>query len=150
MRARFAKASSAAGLEPSLIGPGTGIGLAEELSRRLTEPTTVVFACGHHRRDELPDALEAAGHTVLPLVVYRMEATPSSELPALDGTPDAVVVTSPRAARLYLAGVGGRPLACPHWALGPTTGTQALAIGIECLIPPETNLESLAEELCRI
>ncbi len=145
-----ADASSAAGLEPALVGPGTGIRLAEELSRRLTEPTTVVFACGHHRREELPEALEAAGHTVLPLVVYRMNATPSDELPALESTPDAVVVTSPRAARLYLDGVGGRPLACPHWALGPTTRDAALSMGIECLIPPETNLESLAEELCRI
>jgi len=144
-----AAASTAAGLQPTLIGPGTGSGLAEKLNHRLTEPTTLVYACGHHRRPELPEALEAAGHTVLPLVVYRMFATPSRELPPLSSTLDAVVLTSPRAARLYLDGIGGRPLPCPHWALGPTTRDAALSMGIECLIPSEPNLESLAEELCR-
>ncbi len=144
-----AEASTAAGIEPTLIGPGTGAGLAEDLNHRLTGPTTFIYACGHHRRPELPEALEAAGHTVLPLVVYRMIATPPPELPSPGPSFDAVVLTSPRAARLYLDGVGGRPLPCPHWALGPTTRDAALSMGIECLIPPEPNLESLAEELCR-
>jgi len=144
-----ARAAAEAGLEPSLVGPGTGIGLADELGRRLNGPTTLVYACGHHRRPELPEALEAAGHTVLPLVVYRMAATPPRELPPLGPSLEAVVVTSPRAARLYLEGVGGHPLPCPHWALGPTTRDAAAAMGIDCLIPPEPSLESLAEELCR-
>ncbi len=145
-----AKAATAAGITPTLIGPGTGVGLAEALNRQLTEPTTVIFACGHHRRPELPEALAAAGHTVVTLIVYRMRATPPSELPTVEPTIDAVVVTSPRAARLYLEGVGGRPLPCPHWALGPTTRDAARSMGIECLIPSEPNLESLAEELCQI
>ena len=145
-----AAASSAAGLEPDLIGPGTGIGLAEAFKTKLTAPSTVIYACGHHRRPELPDALEAAGHTVVPLVVYRMRATPQRELPPLGPSLDAVVVTSPRATRLYLDGVGGHPLPCPHWALGPTTRDAARSLGIECLIPPEPSLDSLAEELCRI
>jgi len=145
-----ATASKAAGLEPDLIGPGTGIGLAKMLNSRLTSPSTVIYACGHHRRPELPDALEAAGHTVVPLVVYRMQATPPRELPPLGPSLDAVVVTSPRATRLYLEGVGGRPLPCTHWALGPTTRDAARSLGIECLIPPEPSIDSLAEELCRI
>lgn len=143
------KATADAGLEAALVGPGTGRGLAEELIRRLTEPTTVVYACGHHRRPELPDALEAAGHIVVPVVVYRMNATPTRELPPLGPSLDAVVVTSPRAAELYLEGVGGRPLPCPHWALGPTTRDAARHMGIDCLIPPASSLDSLAEELCR-
>ena len=96
------------------------------------------------------EMLLAAGHTVVPVVVYRMRATPPRELPPLGPSLDAVVVTSPRAARLYLEGVGGLPLPCPHWALGPTTRDAARSLGIDCLIPPEPSLDSLAEELCRI
>jgi len=144
-----AKASVAAGLTPEIVGPGTGLGLAEDLNERWGSPTTTIFACGHDRRPELPDALTNAGHRVLPVEVYRMRPTPPRELPPLGPSLEAVIVTSPRAARLYLDGVGGRPLPCPHWALGPTTQDAARSMGIECLIPPEPNLESLAEELCK-
>lgn len=144
-----AEAASAARLEPAVIGPGTGAGLADELNRRLDGPVRILYACGHHRRPELPDALEAAGHTVLPVVVYRMRATPPRELPPLGPSLEAVVVTSPRAAGLYLEGVGGRPLPCRHWALGPTTRDAARSLGIECLIPEEPTIASLAEALCR-
>lgn len=145
-----AAAAAAAGLEPSLVGPGTGTELAAALNDRLDDSATVVYACGVHRRPELPEALTAAGHTVLPLVVYRMRATPPAELPPIDSDIDAVVVTSPRAARLYLEALGGRPLACPHWALGPTTRDAARTIGIDCRIPAEPTIESIAEALCRI
>jgi len=144
-----AKASVAAGLTPEIVGPGTGLGLAEDLNERWGSPTTTIFACGHDRRPELPDALTNAGHRVLPVEVYRMRPTPPRELPPLGPSLEAVIVTSPRAARLYLDGVGGRPLPCPHWALGPTTRDAARAMGIECLIPPEPKIKSLAEELCK-
>ena len=145
-----AQAASDARLEPAIIGPGTGVGLAEQLNRRLDEPARILYACGHHRRPELPDALEAAGHTVLPVVVYRMRATPPRDLPPLGPSLEAVVVTSPRADGLYLDGVGGRPLPCRHWALGPTTRDAARSMGIDCRIPAEPTIESLAEALCRI
>jgi uroporphyrinogen-III synthase len=132
-----------------IVGPGTGLGLAKMLIERWTEPTNVIFACGHHRRPELPNALTAAGHTVDSVVLYRMQPTPPRELPPLPSSLDAVVVTSPRAARLYLEGVGGRPLPCTHWALGPTTRDAARDMGIECRIPPTPSIESLAEALCR-
>ncbi len=144
-----AEASVDAGLPPEVIGPGTGLALAEILNGRWADPTTILFACGHHRRPELPDALTVAGHTVISVILYRMQPTPSRELPPLGPSLEAVVVTSPRAARLYLEGVGGHPLPCPHWALGPTTRDAARSMGIECRIPPETNIRSLAEELCR-
>jgi uroporphyrinogen-III synthase len=143
-----ADAVRAAGLDLALVGPGTGAGLAEQLVQRWTAATTAVFACGRHRRPELPDALEAAGHTVLPVEVYRMRATPPRELPPLPPSLEAVVLTSPRAARLYLEGVGGLPLPCQHVALGPTTRTAAAAIGIECRMPERPDMESLAEVLC--
>jgi uroporphyrinogen-III synthase len=145
-----AEAASAARLEPAVVGPGTGLGLADVLIRRLDEPARIVYACGHHRRPELPDALATAGHTVLPVVVYRMNATPPRELPPLGPGLEAVVVTSPRAAALYLDGVGGRPLPCQHWALGPTTRDAARSMGIECRIPAEPTIASLAEALCRV
>lgn len=144
-----AEAARNAGLEVEQVGPGYGAGLARQLVREIDEPTTFLFACGHHRRPELPQGLAEAGHEVLPIVVYRMDPTPIRELPPLPPSLDGVVLTSPRAAQLYLDGVGGLPLPCRHWALGTTTQAAAAAIGIECLIPPESKLESLAEELCK-
>jgi len=145
------EAASAAGLDLQLVGPGTGAGLAEQLLDRLGPGAPVVFACGHDRRPELPSALRAAGHPVLPVEVYRMRQTPVRELPPLRGPRiDAVVLTSPRAARFYLEGVGGQPLPCDHVAMGPTTRDAAAALGITCRIPPEPTIPSLAEELCRI
>jgi uroporphyrinogen-III synthase len=143
------RAARDAGLRPALVGPGTGAGLADELGTRMADGAPVVFACGHDRRPELPEALEAAGHRVLPLVVYRMRPTPPRELPPLPESLHAVVMTSPRAARLYLEGVGGHPLPCPHIALGPTTRDAASGMGIDCRTPNTPDLESLAEELCR-
>jgi uroporphyrinogen-III synthase len=144
-----AEAARMAGLRVERIGSGNGAGLARQLVREIDEPTTFLFACGRDRRPELPQGLSEAGHEVVPIVVYRMDPTPVRELPPLPPSLDAVVLTSPRAAQLYLAGVGGLPLPCRHVALGTTTQAAAAAIGIECLIPPEPNLESLAEELCK-
>jgi uroporphyrinogen-III synthase len=133
----------------SVVGPGTGLGLAEQLREGWTEPSLVVFPCGVHRRDELPRRPSPrAGHRVLPVEVYRMRRTPPRELPSA-GPADLVVLTSPRAARLYLEAMGGLPLPIPHWALGPTTRDAAAALGIECRIPPVPDIHSLAEELCR-
>ena len=144
-----AASARSAGLRVELVGPGTGAGLAEQLIDAVSQPTTFVFACGRDRRPELPRALTEAGHDVLPVVVYRMDPTPSRELPPLGPSLDGVVLTSPRAAQLYLDGVGGLPLPCRHWALGPTTRAAAAAIGIDCSIPNEPSIESLAEELCK-
>jgi uroporphyrinogen-III synthase len=144
-----ADAARNAGLRIELVGPGSGSGLATQIVRELSEPTTFIFACGHDRRPELQRILTGAGHEVLPIVVYRMDPTPPRELPPLGPSLDAVVLTSPRAAQLYLDGVGGLPLPCQHWAIGPTTRDAAAAIGIDCLIPRESTIESLAEELCK-
>jgi len=144
-----AAAATDAGLAVELVGPGTGSGLATELKEILEPETAVVLACGKDRRSELPDALVAAGHRVHPVVVYAMRPTPPRELPPLGPNLEAVVVTSPRAARLYLEAVGGHPLPLQHWALGPTTQEAAASMGIQCRIPPRPTMTSLAEELCR-
>lgn len=144
-----ARAVEAAGLTPDLIGPGTGAGLAAALAARLEPQAPVISACGADHRPELTRTLTAAGHPVTRLVVYRMVPTPPRELPPLGPSLEAVVLTSPRAARLYLEGVGGLPLPCEHWALGPTTQGAATGLGIDCRVPARPDLESLAEELCR-
>ncbi len=142
-----AEAGLKAGLRVEITGPGTGSGLARLLVRTVPSPALFLFFCGVHRRPELPEALEAAGHRVVPVEVYRMGATPPRELPPLGPAVDAVVLTSPRAARLYLESLGGHPLPCPHWALGPTTRHAAEALGVPCRIPPEPSLRSLAADL---
>jgi uroporphyrinogen-III synthase len=144
-----ADAARGAGLRVEMVGPGEGSGLARQLVDAMNEPTTFIFACGRDRRPELQRILVEAGHEVVPIVVYRMDPTPARELPPLGPSLEAVVLTSPRSAQLYLEGVGGHPLPCQHWALGPTTREAAAAIGIDCLIPREPTLESLAEELCK-
>jgi uroporphyrinogen-III synthase len=145
-----AAAAARVGLRPALVGHGSGLGLARELIARLGPHDPVVLACGADRRLELPEALAAAGHPVYPVVVYAMKPTPTRELPPLGPGLAAVVLTSPRAARLYLEAVGGRPLPLPHWALGATTRDAAAALGIDCRAPASPTIESLAEELCRI
>ena len=144
-----AASAQSAGLRVNRVGPGTGIGLAAQLIDEIEGPAVFVFACGHDRRPELQRALTEAGHKVLPVVVYRMAPTPARELPPLGSSLDGVILTSPRAAQLYLDGVGGLPLPCRHWALGPTTQAAANAIGIDCSIPVEPTFQSLAEELCK-
>jgi uroporphyrinogen-III synthase len=145
-----ADAAAAAGLGVDLVGPGSGSATARILAKRCEEPSVFVLACGRDRRPELPSILEEAGHRVIPVVVYRMDPTPVRELPPLGPSLEAVVLTSPRAAELYLRGVGGLPLPCPHWALGPTTQQAAIALGIECNAPKKSTMKSLAEDLCTI
>jgi len=145
-----ARAAREAGFRVELTGPGTGSGLANELAARLHAPAFLLFACGADRRRELPDMLRRAGHTVVELEVYRMLRLPPAPLPVAAAMIDAVVLTSPRSARYYVENLGGRPLDCPHIALGPTTRDAAAELGISCRIPARPEMEALAEELCTI
>lgn len=144
-----AAASRSCNLRVDQVGPGTGAGLARQLLDLVEHRTRFVIACGRDRRPELTQILADAGHEILPVIVYQMDPTPARELPPLGPSLEAVILTSPRAAELYLSGVGGFPLPCQHWALGPTTQSAAAAIGIDCLIPTKPNFKSLAEELCK-
>ena len=138
------------GLRVEVVGPGTGRGLAEELLHRLKNPTTLLFACGEDHRPELPTLLTKAGHRVLKVIVYRMRPSGRDRLHLPETPIEGVVLTSPRSARYYLESLDGQALACPHWALGPTTRDAAAGLGIECRMPARPSLESLAEELCAI
>ena len=145
-----AHAATEDGLRVELTGPGTGAGLATELTARFTEPGLFVFACGVDRRPELPDALRGAGHTVIELEVYRMVRLEPVALPVPVEEIFAVVLTSPRSTRYYVENLGGRALDCPHIALGPTTREAARTLGIQCRIPARPEMETLVEELCTI
>jgi uroporphyrinogen-III synthase len=144
-----AQAAAKAGLHAQLVGPGTGFGLAKELLGFLEPEAPVIFICGEQTRPELAETLTAGGHRVQPVIVYAMKPTPVRELPPPGPDLEAVVLTSPRSARLYLEGVGGKPLPLQHWALGPTTQEAAAAIGIECRVPPQPTFASLVEDICK-
>lgn len=81
-----AAAAEAAGLDLRLVGHGTGADLAAALAARLEPGAPVVLPAGRDRRPELPAGLAAAGHPVLAVEVYRMQPTPSAELPQLPPT----------------------------------------------------------------
>jgi len=147
--AATARAAREAGLEVTLVGDAGAAALASALLERLEAGAAVVLPRGRHARRELPEALERAGHPVLPVTVYAMRPAPPRELPPLGPRVDAVVLTSPRTARYYLEAVGGRPLPVPHWAIGATTRDAAAALGIACRTPAHPDMETLAEELCR-
>jgi uroporphyrinogen-III synthase len=145
-----ARRAAGAGLTVRLTGPGTGAGLAEALISGGHARAAYLFACGEDHRPELPQALVRAGAQVLPVIVYRMRPAGPDELPPPEPPIDGVVLTSPRSARTYLERFNGRPLDCPHWAIGPTTTNAAAGLGIACRTPARPELESLAEELCTI
>lgn len=145
-----AEAARAADLHIGITGPGTGLQLAADMAERAPEPALCIFACGVHRRPELPNALRRQGHTVIELEVYRMVRLPPIPPPASADPIAAVVLTSPRSTRYYIENLGGRPLDCLHIALGPTTQDAARSYGIECRIPARPDMEALAEELCTI
>jgi uroporphyrinogen-III synthase len=142
-----ARTAEAAGLHVVVIGGSGGSELAQALDTCWEVSTTAILAAAVHARPELPAALQAAGHTVVKLEVYEMRPTPPLELPPV-GPADAVVLTSPRAAELYLQAVGGLPLPIDHWALGVTTRDACLAMGIpECRIPASPSMVDLASAL---
>lgn len=141
------KAAEAAGFKTQVVGPGSGTDLARELEKLWPPNTTAILAAGVHARPEVPTVLKAAGHRVLKLKVYEMRATPVRELPPV-GPADGIVLTSPRAAELYLEAVGGLPLPLVHWALGTTTQNAANWLGIkDCRIPESPSMGDLAAAL---
>ncbi len=145
-----ARACVEAGLTVALRGDGGGAALARELLARLEPGAAVVHVCGENRRPELAETLAEAGITVAPLPVYAMAVARGDELPTLPSTPPAAVLaTSPRAARAYLQSVGGRPLAAPHFAIGPTTAAELESLGIPARVLSRPDPTLIAEELCQ-
>lgn len=139
------------GLQVALVGAQGGEFLAEAVHRRFSPPAGVVFPCGRDHREELVCYLSAHGFSVFPVPVYAMEPTPASELPPLPSEPpQAVVLTSPRAATHYWQATQGRFATVPHLAWGPTTAQEVKKLGVPCAVLPQPNRKGLKEALCRI
>ncbi len=146
-----ASAARREGFDVVLVGDRGGEALAHALAGRVRPGELVLHPCGRERRDEFGGALSATGVRVLPFVVYAMDATAPAELPHLPAEPPAaVVLTSPRSVRAYLAACGERWLGVPHLAIGATTAAAAAAAGARTVTAHNPNIESIVEELCQI
>lgn len=144
-----AEAALAAGYRVVLTGNAGGENLARQVIGLARPGQLVLHACGHEPRPELAETLTAAGLVVLPLVVYTSELVPPDQLPALpEGSPTAVVLSSPRAARGYVQACGQRFASAPHFAFGRTTAEAAAELGITATALREPNDACLLEELC--
>ncbi|MCX7895086.1 MAG: uroporphyrinogen-III synthase [Thermoanaerobaculum sp.] len=137
-----------AGFQVMLAGSAGGIALAETIAAQFHSPTGVAFPCGREHREETVVHLRQAGFQVLPLVVYAMEPTPLAQLPALPASsPTAVVVTSPRTARLYWQATAGRFAQVTHFAWGSTTAEELRRLGLEPRVLLKPTAASLEEAL---
>jgi uroporphyrinogen-III synthase len=105
------------------------VSLARAMMRAGAE-SPVLYPCGAHHREALPQLLREAGHRVHEVVVYRADVADGASAAAalLDAT--VVVVTSPRVVEL----VSRAHLRSPETraalvAIGPTTAAAAIASG---------------------
>jgi len=146
-----ARAAAEAGMSVTMTADAGAASLAAELAARLTPGATVLHPCGRDRRSELAQGLAGAGAGVLSVVVYAMEPTPFDELPALPTRPPlAVLLSSPRAARAYLAVCRACFHDVPHFAMGATTAAAARELGLEVVALTRPTPDALVEELCLI
>lgn len=111
-----AQRARAAGCANVTVGPGDGIGLATMIGRRVrADAGRLVHLAGDEVRTGLPEALAAAGFAYERVVAYTAEPTgapsPSVREALEDGRLDAVLLTSPRSAALWAAGVRDLTLA---------------------------------------
>ena len=103
-------------LSKNIVGEaGTAAALAEEIIRQGIQE--ILFLCSNQRRDELPDALQAAGIKLHEVVVYE-----SSEVPVAAPVKDldALLFFSPSGVRSFFAANRLHPDAV-CFAIGPTT-----------------------------
>ncbi len=143
-----ADAARREGFDVQVVGDGGGAALAAALAPRLRPGAAVVHPCGRERRDEFGDALVEIGAQEVAFVVYAMEEIPATEPLSFPGeSPSAVVLTSPRAVRAYLARCGARWAGVPHIAIGATTAAAAAAAGVRAVVSPQPTTESIVEEL---
>ena len=143
-----AAAARREGFDVQIVGDGGGEALANALAPRLRPGDAVLHPCGRERRDEFAAALERAGARVVPFVVYAMDEIPVGDAPPLpEETPSAVVLTSPRAVRAYVARCGARWADVPHIAIGAATAAAAAAAGVRAVAAPHPTTESIVEEL---
>jgi uroporphyrinogen III methyltransferase/synthase len=123
-----AAALAEAGFPADIVAdPPRGEALAKALVGRLQGGLRIALARGNLRAGEMDEALESAGFTLMPLVVYE-NAEP--RVPSVSPVPVAAVfVASPSAGKRLLEAnpwLRGSPFV----AIGPTTGSALRALGI--------------------
>lgn len=99
---------------------GTGDALAEELDARLPRGSRVLYLRGDKTTGGLQRGLDAAGHTVVEVVVYENVAP---DVPTLEGTHSGAlaVFASPSAAHRFFEANDHLRSTIDNVAIGPTT-----------------------------
>lgn len=145
---KTAKALEDVGWKADFVGDAAdATSLAEQFAEINSGPIgRILFPCGRAANDDLEMGLATAGLSIDRLVCYDMLAHPDMPL-VLNGLPDpnAIVFTSPQAARFLLA---ERPLAKATLtvSIGPATSEALLSLGSELVYEAfDRSLEGIAE-----
>ncbi len=146
-----ADAARREGFDVRVVSDGGGEALARALAPLLLPGDAVLHPCGQDHRPEFAWALADEGVRVVPLVVYAMdEVTAGEGAPLPSEPPMAVVLTSPRSVRAYLARCGERWTGVPHIAIGERTAAAAAEAGVRAAAAASPTSESIVEELWQI
>lgn len=153
---RTAGALLAAGAVGPLTATSAG---AEPLARALKDADQwlgkrALLPRAAEGRHELAESLKRWGAIVEEVVAYRTVPRPPDEIAAAwrAGSPQAVVVASPSAARALVASIGAEPLRKlePLVAIGSTTAMALVAVGVRAILPERAEFEAIAELLRRV
>lgn len=104
-----------------------GKALAALAIAQLGTGATIAFPCAAGRNPAFESETAAAGLTVLPLPLYRVEADPAPTLPAHD--PDALLFSAPSAVAAF-RDLAWRPASSHFCAIGPTTAAALREAGL--------------------
>jgi hydroxymethylbilane synthase len=118
-----------AGRAPDFVpAVSTGEGFAQEFITRHGRPgARILFPTTAERRGELERTLQEAGMVIEPLVVYNTVQPETG--PVWDGRADAVILTSPKAARHFLA-MAAIPAGAGVVSIGPSTTDYLIKRGV--------------------
>jgi uroporphyrinogen-III synthase len=110
-----AEEARAAGFARVENADGDAMALADAVPRWLApDAGTLLHACGAEGAATLSDALRARGYAIRREILYAVEALelpPQAAAALAEGTIDAVLLFSPRSARIFDAQSAGLPLA---------------------------------------
>lgn len=119
-----------------------GAALAQAFTQRVKEACAVLLPGPERRLEEPRRTLEAAGHRVTELPLYRTTAVPSAELPAAPFAPgDVVFFASPSTVRIFADVWNDRP-GCV--TIGETTAAAAREAGFDPVAAASPDPEAMA------
>jgi uroporphyrinogen-III synthase/uroporphyrinogen III methyltransferase/synthase len=150
-----ARAVRNVGWEPSVIGTGGAVALAQAFDdRKGLEGSSVLFPAADRARPETAQWLREAGALVCVVTAYRTvarEGAAAELAAALAATDlDAAVFTSPSAVDVLVEAADVPALRIRLGAIGPTTRARLEAAGAYDLVTPaQPTFEALAQALAR-